>query len=309
MSVTNLATRYSSKVAERFQAESYTKAGTSDAYKADFIGAKTVKIYSVDTSPLRDYDANAPVGQRYGNPENLGDTVQELTMRSQPSFTYVIDKSLAVDQPSTVKQAVKTLKRQVDEKVTPHVDRYNLREWAKEGGIKVKETAALTKANVTEAVLAAGEMMDDNMVPRGSRVLFCKPQLVKNLKLSPEFLGTADMVNKVVTKGTVGEIDGMKVVAIPRNYWPLGVNFIITYKDVSLDPMKLEDYKVHDKPQGVAGALVEGLVSVRAQTPLTTRQMAYMSLQAGMTLRRTVLSINLIKASISLWRSRDQAAR
>jgi hypothetical protein len=259
MGVQNLADKFSPKVAERYQSKSYTQKGTSNEYESEFVGAQTVKIYSVDTAPLNDYDPNAAVGSRYGTPENLGNTVQVLTMTSAPSFTYVLDKKYAVDMPSAVTEANKTLKRQVDEKVTPFVDRYNLRKWAAEGGIKTKESAALTKSNVVEAVLTGGEVMDDNLVPREGRVIFVKPAHVKQLKLAPDFVGTGDMVHKVVGSGVVGEFDGAPLVAMPRNYWPIGVNFLIVHKPSTLAPMKLEDYKIHDKPQGVAGALVEGL--------------------------------------------------
>ena len=73
---TNYTAKYDSKVAERFKLGSLTASATSNEYS--FVGAKTIKVYSVDVAPLNDFDRNA-ASNRFGAVANLGDTVQEMT--------------------------------------------------------------------------------------------------------------------------------------------------------------------------------------------------------------------------------------
>ena len=45
----NYTTKYESKIAERFKLGSLTASATSNEYS--FVGAKTIKVYSVDVAP------------------------------------------------------------------------------------------------------------------------------------------------------------------------------------------------------------------------------------------------------------------
>ena len=69
----NYTTKYADKIAERFKKSSITNAACGNEYS--FVGAKTVKVYSVDVVPETDYNRTAN-GNRFGTPQNLGDTVQ-----------------------------------------------------------------------------------------------------------------------------------------------------------------------------------------------------------------------------------------
>lgn len=97
----NLATKYSEVIDERFAAESLTAAAVNSDY--DFTGAQTVKVYSMETAPLQDYASSG--SNRYGNPVELGDFIQELTMRQKRSFTFTIDRTHGVDTPEGVRDA------------------------------------------------------------------------------------------------------------------------------------------------------------------------------------------------------------
>ena len=60
--------------------------------------------------------------------------------------------------------------------------------------------------------------------------------------------------------GQVGDVDGVKIVSVPKGRMPAGASFIIAYSESVCSPEKLADYKIHDNPPGIAGHLVEGLV-------------------------------------------------
>lgn len=94
MGSVNLATKFSTKVAERFSMGSLTDAYAGKDY--DFSGVKSIKIYSVDVVDLTDYTRSG--GDRFGSLVELGDTVQEMTMAKDRAFTFTIDKGNAVQQ-------------------------------------------------------------------------------------------------------------------------------------------------------------------------------------------------------------------
>ena len=68
----NLVTKFSDKVLERFHHKSYTASAASKDWTFD--GIKTLKIFSVGTSPLNDYTRSGT--SRYGNVEDLQDNTQ-----------------------------------------------------------------------------------------------------------------------------------------------------------------------------------------------------------------------------------------
>src|ERR1044072_5620326 len=84
----NLATKYSDKVAERFSTTSKTKPGVNQDY--DWQGNNAIKVFSVDTVTMGNYTRSG--NSRYGNPNELGTTVQTLTLARDRAFTTTIDR-------------------------------------------------------------------------------------------------------------------------------------------------------------------------------------------------------------------------
>lgn len=94
----NLATKYSDKVDEVFRLGALTTSMAGGKY--EFTGAQTVKVYSMGTAEMNDYKATG--SNRYGNPEELEDTTEELTLTQKRSFTFTIDATNAVDSPAGI---------------------------------------------------------------------------------------------------------------------------------------------------------------------------------------------------------------
>ena len=84
----NLASKYSDKVVERFSQESLTDKGLNKDY--EWSGVKTVTVYSVATAAMNDYTRTGT--SRYGTPEELQNTKQDLTLTKDRSFSFTIDK-------------------------------------------------------------------------------------------------------------------------------------------------------------------------------------------------------------------------
>lgn len=252
----NLASKYSTKVDERFKLKSLTEAGINREY--DWAGVNAINVYSIPTVAMNDYSRTGLA--RYGTAAELQDTIQTMTITKDRSFTFTIDRGNKIEQQG-VKEAGKALARQVDEVIVPEIDVYRLTTMATAataaGGT---DTAAVTKNNAYEVLLAGGEYMSDNKVPLTSRVAFITPAFHSFIKLDPSFNRASDMNQKMLVNGQVGEVDGVKLIVVPSSYLPASTAFVMAHPAATVAASKLEDYKTHDNPPGINGWLVEGRV-------------------------------------------------
>lgn len=249
----NLATKYSSQIAEVFTAGSFVKGKTSTSF--DLTGVKTLKVYTPITVPEVDYTREG-MG-RYGTVTEMQDVVQELKMTQDKAFTLTIDKGNNLDQNMT-KKAADMLRLQLNEQSTPAADKYALRRFVTMAGTIATTTSAPTKDNIVELISTGAQVLDDNLVPDGDRYVYVSSEIYKMIRLSPEYTGLEGLGVKAVAKGICGEIAGLSIVRVPKSYMPEGCYFLITHKNAVLMPYKISDAKVHNDPVGVSGALIEG---------------------------------------------------
>lgn len=252
----NLATKYSSKVDEVIINGALSAPSVNQEY--DFIGAKTVKVYSFDPVAMNDYTRSGT--NRYGTPEELPDDVQELTLSQDRSFTFTIDKGNKIDTPEGVRAAAKALRRQVDLVIQPEVDKYRFTEIAKNAGHKFYATTAVTASTAYAAFLEANEAIDEADIPSTGRVCNCSPVFLNLIKQDPNFIKSGDLSQNMLVRGQVGEIDGVAIVKVASNRLPAGLLFEITHKAACTAPVKLEEYKIHEDPPGISGQLCEGRI-------------------------------------------------
>ena len=219
----NYTVKYSDKIAERFKIGSLTDSACGHDYS--FVGAKTVKVYSVDTVTLGDFQRDAG-SNRFGAVANLGDTVQELTMSQDKAFTFAIDAGDMSDQ-AIQKSAGKALRREIDEVVNPTMDKYRLNAWATKAGSTHEISAAPTKSTIVEAILDLNAMLTDALVPAEGRTLFIPTSMYKLLKQNPDFISVDALGKQALSKGEVGMVDGCVVKPVPTSWMPSGVHFMI----------------------------------------------------------------------------------
>lgn len=256
----NLAEKYSQKVQERFTIGSKTDRYCGHDY--EFTGVKTIKIYSVDTVPTTNYTRTGTA--RFGALTELGDTTQEMTLAVDKAFTFSIDAGNASEQ-FNIKQANKCLKREIDEVITPEIDKYRLAKWVAGNGLTsgksvlTSKDGVLTKANIVEKIFTANATMSDEKVPTTGRVLFIPELTFLKFKLADVVMGGSDTLTaENIRRGYRGTIDGVDVVTVPSSIFPAATNFILKYKGATVDVMKLKNYRVHKNPMGVDGDVVEG---------------------------------------------------
>jgi N4-gp56 family major capsid protein len=250
----NLASKYSSKVDERFKLSSFTESVINQNY--DWDGVNSVTVYSVSTAPMGNYTTTG--NSRYGTAAELDNTTQTMVLSRDRSFTFTIDRKNNQDT-QMVMEAGKALARQIDEVITPEIDVYRLAAMSA-AGIAAGNTAtvAITASNAYSKFLDAGAVLDEKKVPVAGRVAFVTPAFYNFIKLDPTFTKATEIAQNMLIKGQVGEIDGVKIVKIPSTYLPANTAFLLTHQIATVAPKKLQDYKTHDNPPGINGWLVEG---------------------------------------------------
>lgn len=252
----NLASKYSKKVDERFALKELTNHGLNTDY--DWKDVDRIVVYNVNTVPLNDYKKSGT--NRYGTPDELGDSTVEYQLKTDKSFTFTIDEFYKKSQMGA-KQAGKCLAREIDEVCVPFKDEQRLAEWANTGKRTGQVVAkSVTKTNAYATFLDMQEMLDEAKVPTENRIFYTTPAFYKNIKQDEAFIKSGDLSQKMLIKNQVGEVDGVKIVKIPTSYFLKGVKGILVYTKSTLSPQKIVDYLIHNKPVGIGGDVVEGRI-------------------------------------------------
>lgn len=259
MATINLVTAFRPLVDEKFTTASKKSLLTNRDF--DWVGAHSIKVYKVSTSAMNDYDrpgSNAANWSRFGPVAGLDAVTEEMTLKKDRSFTFAIDK-LDTDETAGQLQAASALERQLREMVIPEVDSYTYGVMCANAGI-TPEAKALTADNLYTEILAGSLALDDAEVPETGRVLVVTPATYALMKKCRDIVMETDVGNDLRLKGVIGILDGMTVQKIPANRLPAGFGFMIAHPVATVAPTKLEDYRVHDDPPGISGALVEGRI-------------------------------------------------
>ena len=255
----NLVTKYQPYVDEIFTKESKKSLLTNQDY--DWTGAHTIKVYKITTSEMQDYKRN-PVagftGSRYGEIKDLDATTEEMTLKKDRSFTFVIDK---LDNEETAGQlaAASALDRQQRQVVIPEVDTYTYGVMATGAGTK-PAAVTLTDENIYTEILKAGTALDNADVPEDNRQLVVTPDVYQLMKRCKDIVMETNIGNDLRIRGVIANLDGANVIKVPAARLPKNFGFMLAHPVATVAPTKLEDYKIHQDPPGISGSLVEGRI-------------------------------------------------
>ena len=255
----NLVTKYQPYVDEIFTKESKKSLLTNQDY--DWTGAHTIKVYKITTSEMQDYKRN-PVagftGSRYGEIKDLDATTEEMTLKKDRSFTFVIDK---LDNEETAGQlaAASALARQQRQVVIPEVDTYTYGVMATGAGTK-PAAVTLTDENIYTEILKAGTALDNADVPEDNRQLVVTPDVYQLMKRCKDIVMETNIGNDLRIRGVIANLDGANVIKVPAARLPKNFGFMLAHPVATVAPTKLEDYKIHQDPPGISGSLVEGRI-------------------------------------------------
>ena len=245
---------------EQFKKDSKLSMLTNQDF--DWTGAHTIKVYKIGTSQMNDYDRagedTATNWSRFGPVAGLDANTEEMILTKDRSFTFAIDK-LDTDETAQQLAGATALSRQDREVVIPEVDSYVYGVMATKAGTKAA-AVALTAENIYTEILKASETLDDAEVPETERVLLVTPAVYALMKQCPEIALDTDVGQEMRVKGVIANLDGASVVKVPKVRLPENFGFMLAHPSATVAPVKLEDYRVHQDPPGLSGALVEGRI-------------------------------------------------
>ena len=255
----DLSTKYLPYVDEQFKAESKKELFTNKDYSWD--GAKSIKIYTISTSKMNDYDRDGTKNQssRYGVLENLNATTNTYTLSKNRSFTFPID-ALDADETQQQLQGATALARQNREVTIPEVDSYALKTMCANAGTK-PAGIVLNETNIYDEIMKGNAILDDAEVPDSNRVIIVSPTTYTLIKRSKDFIKQSDIAQEMAIKGVVAIVDGLKVIKVPANRLPNKFGFMIAHPIATVSPVKLASYVIHENPPGINGTLVEGRIA------------------------------------------------
>ena len=253
MSIT-LTEKFSSKVDERYHPISVTNAGVNQNY--DWDGAQTIKVTSVGTVAMKDYDRETGYGA-VASADGLSNAIQVLTLTKDRYFRAKLDK---MDEEESKIKGGEVLARQLREVTIPEIEAYRLQVMCK--AIVTNTQAIEQTKTVYEHFLEANEKLDEANVPQVTRVAFANPAFINALKLDPNFIKSSDLSQEMLLKGQVGQVDGVPIIktntAWLKDDSTNNFDCIIVDKNATVAPIKLAEYTANPNHPDFSGTVFQG---------------------------------------------------
>lgn len=249
----NLVTKFADKLDTAFTQASYTEGMVNTDY--NFIGAKTIKVLTPTTVELTDYDRTS-TGDRFGGNKEMQDTEATYTIEQDKAFKLTIDNG-NLEQQARLKKATLMMKAEIDEQVTPAVDKHRF-QVAATGAAAVSQNLTATD-DAYDDVLELNKMLGNKHVPRKGRVLYVGETLYKKVKKHLVTTANADNFNSgVIKEGYVGKLDGTHTIVIPDDYLPTGTLGIMWHKKSILGAKQIASARIKTDSELVDGAVLMG---------------------------------------------------
>lgn len=295
--VINLAENYAQTIGEYYYMKTRVADSLMSSKDIQFDGSKKVTVVTPNTVPLNDYSRSG--ANRYGTPADVGDTAQEFEMEFDRSFTGVFDKGNQKDSKAYEKSAASFLKRELNERVYPEVDKNAMYRIAHAAGQVVADDTAITKSNVLEILSAAQTEIFNKCYDDADTNLFIPASLYGLVRVAPDFLNLQELGTKAVSNGHVGDLFSMHVIKLPDSYMPTSAKFLVSKKDASFVVNKLQDAKAHIDPPGYSGSLMEGRVYYDAFVRAEKANGVYVFVNKDAQVAKPTLSVTGKAVSIS----------
>ena len=250
----NLATKYEGMLEQPFTHESLIKNRCTTKYK--FTGAKTIVLLTAVTQALGDYTRSG--SNRFGNPTEVQDTKQELTLSQDKAFSLTVDKGNLNDQ-AFAKETGKVVKAQMSEQNVPFWDKYSLGVWAA-GAPAESVKATLDKDTVYSEIVAARKAFVNNKIKVSEKDCTCYISASNYALLldNPKFVSADKLNEKLLTAGVVGACSGFLIVEVPDDMMPANTHMLFTHREAAAYVRKLSSLYIRNDAPGIDGALIEG---------------------------------------------------
>ena len=253
MSIT-LTEKFADRIDERYHPISVTNAGVNQNY--DWDGAQTIKVTSVGTVAMKDYDRETGYGA-VASADGLSNAIQVLTLTKDRYFRAKLDK---MDEEESKIKGGEVLARQLREVTIPEIEAYRLQVMCK--AIVTNTQAIEQTKTVYEHFLEANEKLDEANVPQVTRVAFANPAFINALKLDPNFIKSSDLSQEMLLKGQVGQVDGVPIIktntAWLKDDSTNNFDCIIVDKNATVAPIKLAEYTANPNHPDYSGTVFQG---------------------------------------------------
>lgn len=293
MSTINLATKYSSKVVDKFYLDSVILGKSSKEY--DWDGVNSIKVWTIKTYSPTDYtkpaNDNAITGQhqRYGYTYEVADEIQTMPLVQDKAVSLSVDKGNNTEQ-MLIKNAGKVMNLEMREQFIPLFDKYCLAKWSGQYGTSSTApswaslvnavndgTSAFTKSNIVDKISAGVTTIRNAKTTVDDAYCYIGESNYAKLLLAQEFINYNNpaFAKEHLSKGVMGKLRGLQIVPVPDEYLKKSVivsgvttavnnpylnedlHFLIVKSSCVLAPTKIKDMKVHTDPVGISGALLE----------------------------------------------------
>ena len=248
---------FADKIDERFTSEAVSQKIVNNDYS--FVGAKTVKVTSINTVDNRDYNRNTG----YGNADILQNSIQEMTLTKDRTFKMLLDK---MDEDETKIKAGEVLARQLRERVIPEIEKYRFETILKSCDTNSQTVAGLTANNAYAKFLEAQEKLNDEDVPQ-NRIAYVTPEFLTKLKKDDNFIKASDIGQNIAINGLVGMVDGVPIVRVTKKWMEAKTGTpattkkyacLVGHNSATVAPVKLAEYRVVTDSENYSGTLFLG---------------------------------------------------
>lgn len=248
---------FADKIDERFTSEAVSQKIINNDYS--FVGAKTVKVTSINTVDNRDYNRNTG----YGNADILQNSIQELTLTKDIAFKMLLDK---MDEDETKIKAGEVLARQLRERVIPEIEKYRFETILKSCDTNSQTVTGLTASNAYAKFLEAQEKLNDEDVPQ-NRIAYVTPEFLTKLKKDDNFIKASDIGQNIAINGLVGMVDGVPIVRVTKKWMEAKTGTpattkkyacLVGHNSATVAPVKLAEYRVVTDSENYSGTLFLG---------------------------------------------------
>lgn len=251
MPTVNLHDKYRNRLTNAFEYTSQLGGKTSSEY--EWKGVNSIKLTSLVTDPLTDYNRAASAG-RYGTPSEVGDELQIMTLDKDRSYTKTVDKG-NYQEASFLKTGASVVSAYMNEQVSPELEQYFYKRMLTYAGQVLTISAAPTSSTVIGMLTDIETAFDDKRVPKTERYVAVPHKYIACFRQA--LTNCDDITDKLLLKGIVGNFGSLHILGVSENDIPANCFAIAWQKSCAVFPKTIDDCKVsHDVP-GISGMLVE----------------------------------------------------
>lgn len=246
-----VATTYSPVLDQVFTLASMTNDLNGDGGYS-FTDAQTIVVTTVTTDAF----------VAYSRTESLTDALADVSLVANTTETYTISQYVKnlkhfdffdeMEQPAVT--VAKFELAVTNERYTPMIDAYRITVLCA-AALANGQTTAGTADGYTD-MLALNADLTNAHAPRTDRIVYGDTTFESSIKLDDHFVPyTSDQISKL-RDGSIGYVDGVKVVIVPDDYMPGGFRAVMVHKSAVFGPRGIKKSVIKEVP-GKPGKNVE----------------------------------------------------